>query len=209
MFHRGSRQRSPPQVGVQDHAGCVDDRMERVTQRLPDLTLDGARNSGQSKVNRGRIQSRGCNLRTQAGEHGAGGVRHGRLTIAANEGSQFWAVQQLIDRWKSAVEIGFGGRRHRDHYPIRRCAKPAGKVCVVAGDSPARCKVERASRRIKVKSRGRGRPFHVTNLSHLDQTVGLLPVGAHVAEGVVYFFFGYFLVGASQHGGGFALGSFQ
>src|SRR6185369_835935 len=48
-----------------------------------------------------------------------------------------------------------------------------------------------------------------TALSDLYQTVGFLPVGAHVAEGAVDFFLRYVLVGAGQDGGGFALGSLE
>ena len=65
MFQRGCRQRGAPQIGVQDDSGGVDDRTQRVSQRLPNLALDGVRDSGESEIDGGGVQLRGCNLRAQ------------------------------------------------------------------------------------------------------------------------------------------------
>ena len=72
MFQRGSRQRGASQVGVEDHAGRIDDRTQRVTQRLANLACDCVRDSGEGEINGGRVQSRGRNLGAQAA------VRRGR-----------------------------------------------------------------------------------------------------------------------------------
>src|ERR1700690_330787 len=46
-------------------------------------------------------------------------------------------------------------------------------------------------------------------LSYLYQSVGFLPVGAHVTEGAVDFFLRNLFAGAGQDGCGFALGGFE
>ncbi len=114
MLQRGCGQRGAPQIGVQDDSSGVDDRTQRIGQRLPNLALDGVRDSGESEINGGRIQSGGCNLRAQAGEDGAGSVGHGSLAVGGNDRGQIGAVQQLIDGWEFAVEVGFGSGWHRE-----------------------------------------------------------------------------------------------
>ena len=74
VFQRGFRERGTSQVGVQDDTGRIDDRTQRVSQRLPNLALDCAYDSGKGEVNGGYVEPRGCNLSAQTGEHGAGRV---------------------------------------------------------------------------------------------------------------------------------------
>src|SRR6202162_4202994 len=60
------------------------------------------------------------------------------------------------------------------------------------------CKKPRASR-----------PRPHVQLAYFDQAIGFMPVGAHVAQGSINFFFRDFFVGARQYRGRFALGGFQ
>ncbi len=85
VFQSGSRQRGASQVGVEDHAGRIDDCTQRVAQRLAGLACDRVRDSGEGEINGGGVQSSSGNLGTQAREYGAGGVGHGGVAFAGND----------------------------------------------------------------------------------------------------------------------------
>ena len=118
VFQSGSCQRGASQVGVEDDAGRIDDRTQRVAQRLPDLARDRVRDSREGEVNGGRIQSPRRNLGAQTGQYGASGVGNGGVAFAGNDRGQSGAVQQLIDGRKLAVKLGFRSCWHRDDYPM-------------------------------------------------------------------------------------------
>ena len=71
MLQCGGRERRASQVGVQDHAGGVDDRTQRVSQRLPNLALDCIRDSREGEVDSVGFQfAAAISARTRPVRHG-------------------------------------------------------------------------------------------------------------------------------------------
>jgi hypothetical protein len=80
---------------VQDHAGGIDQRPQRVAERLAKLSDHSSSQPFQRYAQAFLIQSLIGNFLTEACEHGADAVRHRRMPFVPNQFSNFRLAQQL------------------------------------------------------------------------------------------------------------------
>ena len=89
MIERCGSQRRASEIGVQDDAGGVDDRLQRVTQRLTQLTFDRCGQAPECQVQRFFVELAVGefladllpDLLTKTREHGANTFGDGGMTL--------------------------------------------------------------------------------------------------------------------------------
>jgi hypothetical protein len=85
VVDRGLGQRCATKIRVQDDAGGIDKRVERVSEGAAEFAFDGIGKAGQSEVELGFVEMAGGDLGTEAVENGAGGVGDGGVSFACNQ----------------------------------------------------------------------------------------------------------------------------
>ena len=106
------RQRSASEIGVQDHAGGVDHRTQRVTQRLPQAPLDRIRQPGDRELHSLRVQPASSDFVSQPRQHRASRVGESNVTLPGSQSSAFRLAEQLVHRRQLAIEIRLGSSFH-------------------------------------------------------------------------------------------------
>ena len=99
-----SGQRSAAEIGVQDHAGGVDDGTKRVSESAAQFVVDGSGKSGESEVNLHLVDRTTGNLLTEAFENGARGGGYSGLAITGDEGLEIRGVHELVGGGELAEE---------------------------------------------------------------------------------------------------------
>jgi hypothetical protein len=74
VIQGGSGDGCASKIGVQDNSRGIDDRLQRVTQRLAKLARDGIGNSGKRQINGCGIKLFRIDFGAETSENGAGGV---------------------------------------------------------------------------------------------------------------------------------------
>jgi hypothetical protein len=85
VLDSGGRERGASQIGMEDYAGCVDHRPQRVPKRLAQLALHSTGQAGQGQRHSILIKAPTRDLFPQAGEHFAGGVGDGSLAFPGDK----------------------------------------------------------------------------------------------------------------------------
>src|SRR5579863_6522720 len=104
---------------MQDDSGCVNDRAQRIRQRLAKVHLNGIRQPVQSKPQPALIQRSGGDLVAQTFENRAGGISNRSGAMNRGERSDRFSPEQFIDRRQFAKELRFRASFHFSDYPMK------------------------------------------------------------------------------------------
>jgi hypothetical protein len=85
VIERSSSQRGASKIGVQDYAGGVDERQQRVTKRLAELTFDRCGQAPERKVQRLLAHLAVADFLAKAREHDADAFGDGGMTLARDQ----------------------------------------------------------------------------------------------------------------------------
>src|SRR5262249_45075262 len=110
----GFWQRRAAEIGVQNYTGGINDRAERKRHGCAQAAGNRVRQARQGKLHvLGADQTARGNLFAQLGQHGADRICQRRLAFPGKQRREFRRAEQVVDRGKKAVEIGFGRGIHR------------------------------------------------------------------------------------------------
>ena len=131
VIERSDSQRGAPEISVQDYAGGVDERQQRVTERLAKLTFDDCKQAAERKVQRLLVQLAVADFLTEAREHDANTLGDGGMTLAFDQRLHVGLAEQFVRRRQFLKQRGFvsgGHRRRLCHSELRwsdgRLARP-------------------------------------------------------------------------------------
>ena len=106
VIERSRSERRAPKIRVQDHAGGVDERQQRVTERVPELAFDRRRQAGKRQVERFVVQ---CNAQfnpadltvgnflSQPRHHNPDAFRNGGMSVAPNQLLHAGLPEKFVD----------------------------------------------------------------------------------------------------------------
>src|SRR5713101_1767877 len=104
MIERGGCQWRASEIGVENDPCRVDDRTQRITERLLQLPFDRIRQAAQCEVKRLLIQLACRNLLPQMREHNSGTFRNRSVAVSFSPGLDFWLTKNLISGWELLEE---------------------------------------------------------------------------------------------------------
>jgi hypothetical protein len=129
---RSGSQRGASEISVEDHAGGVDERQQRVTKRLAKLAFDGCRQAVEREVQRFFVQLAVADFLAKAREHDANAFGNGGMTLAFDQRLHVGLPEQFVGRRQFLKERGFVGGRHRG----RLCHKSSCQLPVAGSQLP-------------------------------------------------------------------------
>jgi hypothetical protein len=102
---------------VQDHAGGIDERQQRVTQRLAELTFDGGRTGRRAQdpaifVQLGAGDLTISDFLAKAREHDADAFGDGGMTLAFDQRLHVGLAEKFVRRRQFLKQRGFVGGGH-------------------------------------------------------------------------------------------------
>ena len=106
VVERGGCERGASQVRVKNDAGGVDDRTQRVAERLPKLAFDGIGKTRKGEGERLFIQTVAGNLLAQALKNHADAFRYGGVAFASGERLDLRLAQNFVRGRELAEQRG-------------------------------------------------------------------------------------------------------
>ena len=122
MFQRRGAQWCPPEIGMQNDTGGVDDRAQRSRQRLPDLAFDRRGQIAQRAFELIFIDHARADGATKLEQCEARRFQRDGPPFARGQLLQGIAAHQLVDRWQQTKEVGFGCGAHLGEKWPTKCA---------------------------------------------------------------------------------------
>ena len=110
--HCGSQRRAS-EIGVQDDAGGIDDRLQRVTQRLAQLTFDRCGQAPECEVQGFLVELAAgdflVDLLPKTRQHGADTFGDGGMTLTFDQRLHVGLAQKFVRRRQLLKQRGFVG----------------------------------------------------------------------------------------------------
>ena len=103
MIERNRSQRRASEIRVQDHTGGIDERQQRITQRLAELTFDRCRQPSKRKLQRFFVQLPACNLPAanlpaKARQHDPNTFGNGGMPLAFDQRLHVRLAEKFVSR---------------------------------------------------------------------------------------------------------------
>src|SRR5271157_103885 len=130
-IERRGGQRRASEIGVQDHARGVDERQQRITERLAELSFDRRGQAAECEVERFLVELAVGDFLAQARQHDADAFGDGGMTLAFNQRLHIGLTEKFVRRRQFLKQRGFVGRGHRgrlchktsSQFPVTSCQK--------------------------------------------------------------------------------------
>jgi hypothetical protein len=113
VIEDGGSEGCTSEIGVQNHAGGIDDRAQRVAKRVAKLALDCFRETGEGEVQRVRIKLVLGNLTAQTRDNNANTFGEDCMPLTGDQSLELWQLKKLVSRGQLLKQDGFGRGGHR------------------------------------------------------------------------------------------------
>src|ERR1700676_5273623 len=96
VFTSGIAQRSTSEVGMQDHAGGIDYRPQRIAHGMAKLLFDRGRQARKRKLQSALVEQSECNFLPQSRNYGARRVCHQFMSVARDQCDDRRAAHYIV-----------------------------------------------------------------------------------------------------------------